>query len=194
MKIPTFEGLVIAGGRSSRMGRDKAQLRVGNQTWLDHQVQVMRDAGCRKVRVATRRGASVMRGYDMLYDRSPDQGPLEPIAHGLGTLQESHLVVLAVDLPKMTPGFIRDLMSRCEPGRGCVPRAPKGWEPLAAIYGHSLSSRANDHLSRKILSIRALVDFGIGANLLLPWELDAAGQAILLNANHPHDIPDCGFQ
>jgi len=182
---------VLAGGKSCRMGRDKAMLKTGDQTWLDHQVQVLREAGCRRVRVATRQGvAPAMPGYDLLYDRSPDQGPLEPIAHGLCTLRESHLVVLAVDLPMMIPDFIRELMGRCDFVRGCVPKTAKGWEPLAGVYGHTLSSMASNHLARKILSIRDLVDSGIGANLLLPWELDDAAQSIVLNVNHPSDLPD----
>lgn len=173
------------------MGRDKALLMRGDETWMVRQARVLREAGCRKVRVAIGQGAAhELPGCDILVDRTSDVGPLEPMAHGLLLLQESHLVVLAVDLPDITTEFVQTLMARCDEERGCVPRTASGWEPLAAVYPRSLETQARDHLVRNILSLRKLVDFGIGANLLLPWDLDAGEQQILLNANHPHEIPE----
>ncbi len=190
MSGPTFEGLVLAGGNSLRMGRDKAQLRTGAESWLEHQVRVLREAGCQRVRVAVGVGGGEdMAGYDLFYDRSPNLGPLEPIAQGLEALQESHLVVLAVDLPNMSAGFVRELLKRCEAGSGCVPRTAKGWEPLAAVYVSSLRTRASEHLTKEIFAIRELVDFGVGAGLLLPWDVDRELEAILRNVNCPQDLP-----
>ncbi len=194
MGDPTFEGLVLAGGKSTRMGIDKAMLMTGDQTFLEHQIFILREAGCRRVRVAARPDTdSAGSGYDWLYDRCPDLGPLEPIAHGLGTMMESHLVVLAVDLPMMTPRFVRELMRRCDASRGCVPLTAKGWEPLAAIYEKSLAERASEQISRGVLSIRELVDFGIGTNLLSSWEVEATDRELFLNVNHPGDVPNHGL-
>ncbi|MCP1727283.1 molybdopterin-guanine dinucleotide biosynthesis protein A [Natronospira proteinivora] len=100
--MPDFAGLVLAGGASSRMGRDKAALPWRGRTLLDHAVQTLDAAGAAPVLVSGERPA-----YDYVPDQYPACGPLGGLASVLSQrpgLQGRILVVIPVD----TPGLDRD--------------------------------------------------------------------------------------
>jgi len=184
MSALSFEGLVLAGGESRRMGTDKALLKSDGATWLERRVHLLHEVGCRRVRIATRAGMPhQVVDCEMLFDRSPNVGPLEPIAHGLATMLESHLVILAVDLTAMTSPWLSMLMDRCAMGHGCVPRTGHGWETLAAVYPREVQSLANAHLLAGNFAVKSFVQACVQADLVLPWHLSAEEITQVRNAN-----------
>lgn len=96
-------GLVLAGGQSRRMGRDKTQVSVGGQTLLQRAHDLLRDAGCDTVLVA---------GSDDLPDRFPSKGPLAGIDAALQKVTSGRLLVVPVDMPKLQPETIKTLMEQ----------------------------------------------------------------------------------
>src|SRR5438034_11030300 len=99
--MPAIEvsGFVLAGGKSTRMGQDKALLDWHGQTLLNHMVNLLR-AVADQVHVV---------GRDHLPDHWPGLGPLSGIATGLETgLTDANLFV-AVDLPHLTKDFLKYL-------------------------------------------------------------------------------------
>lgn len=107
---PESIGLVLAGGRSSRMGRDKALLewRPG-QTLLDRAVELAKGAGCLHVIVS-----GVRPGHDFVADRQPAMGPLGGLDSVLQArrteLEGKLLLVLPVDMPLLKPSTLKALL------------------------------------------------------------------------------------
>src|SRR5699024_8749210 len=94
-----WTGLVLAGGKSSRMGRDKAGLIwADGQRFLDRAIDLLEQAGCARVIVSGERP-----GYDCVPDRWPDQGPLGGIASVLAAGLELNgpLLIVPVDMPQL---------------------------------------------------------------------------------------------
>ncbi len=85
-------GVVLAGGRSSRMGHDKALLAVQGQTLLERAYRLLARVGCDPVVVSGR-----YEGYTCVTD--PGQGPLVGIAAVLGACRSAQLLILPVDMP-----------------------------------------------------------------------------------------------
>lgn len=131
-----FAGLVLAGGKSSRMGGDKARLKLEDGRMLiERAAAVLLEAGAKEIIVSTRKGVSYgLAGTREAADARDGEGPLAGIAAGLAMTNHESLLVLAVDLPRMPPGYLKSLAERSGCGCGIVPGVRGRAEPLAAVY------------------------------------------------------------
>lgn len=131
----TFNAVILAGGNSTRMGRDKAMLEVDGQPLLARQIQRARDAGAQEIFISGRAEADYRAfGCTVLKDRIHNVGPLAGIEAALAATNAPLLLVLAVDMPRMTVDLLRRLASNCSANLGVVPRVNGAIEPLAAFY------------------------------------------------------------
>ena len=98
-------GVVLAGGLSSRMGRDKALLSWRGRPLIEHQLEVLREAGADEVRVSGARP-----DYAGIADPIAQAGPLGGLA-GIAeaTAGEADLLVIPVDMPLLRAGLLRRL-------------------------------------------------------------------------------------
>jgi molybdopterin-guanine dinucleotide biosynthesis protein A len=128
-------GFAAAGGRSRRMGRDKARLPWGDTDLLGHALARLR-AVADEVRVLSgpelRHGE---RGVPVLVDPSADLGPLGGLLAALESASGRAAPVLAIDLPLVPAALLAHLRARGEGVDAVVPVSPEGPEPLCALYG-----------------------------------------------------------
>jgi len=155
---PTFSAVLLAAGRSARMGREKALLPIAGEPLWRRQWRVLEAAGAGEIFLSARPDQDwVPPGVTVLADAVPGAGPLAGIAAALARCTTSHLLVLAVDLPRMTPAWFAPLAAECTPGRGAVGRRGRFFEPLAAIYPAELSAAAGAALSRGDYALQAFI-------------------------------------
>jgi len=131
-------GFAVAGGRSRRMGRDKALLAWGESTLLDHTIARLHQA-CEAVRILTGREARYAdRGLPADADVIPGTGPLGGLYTGLLGLASGALgLFLAVDLPWVPVSLLQALPGLAEGFDVVVPAWGRGPEPLCAVYRRS---------------------------------------------------------
>ena len=111
-------GIILAGGRSTRMGRDKASLPLPNDskvTFVEHLASLLA-AQCSEV-VLVVRNAEQMALYkhltiSIVADKTPDIGPLMGLYTGLYNISTNHALVTAVDMPFVQPEMIAFLLSQ----------------------------------------------------------------------------------
>jgi len=103
---PPWIGIVLAGGQSSRMGSDKATLRWGGQTLLEHVRSQLSAAGASRVLICGR--ADVQ---DAVPDANSGQGPLAALAQLLPHLNDGVHLVVPVDMPLLSVGLLQHLAS-----------------------------------------------------------------------------------
>jgi molybdopterin-guanine dinucleotide biosynthesis protein A len=133
-------GAVLVGGRSSRMGRDKALIEIGGVALVDRLAAVLVDAGCDPV-VAV--GPAHLAGaVDVAIDRHPGQGPLGAIITALEAAAVHRCaaaLVVAVDLPDLDAATVAQLLA-ASPGASAAPdpvvvmAATDRREPLVALW------------------------------------------------------------
>jgi molybdopterin-guanine dinucleotide biosynthesis protein A len=104
------EGFVLAGGRSSRMGQDKALLQVGGRQLIQHALDILREAGL-EARIAGAR-SDLAAFAPVIPDRpgESDSGPLGGIYAALSASRYRFSVFLPVDLPMIPPSLIAYLV------------------------------------------------------------------------------------
>jgi len=130
-----FSAVILAGGKSSRMGRDKAFLEFGGQTMLARQIKLARETGAEEVFISGRTDADYSGfGCRVLHDKFAAAGPLAGIERALTATTSPLLFVLAVDLPEMNAAFLQRLRADCAENVGIISRANEKIEPLAAFY------------------------------------------------------------
>ncbi len=135
----SFSGVVLAAGRSRRMGRDKALLEVDGVRLWRRQRDVLAAAGAPEVYLSARPDQQWIIDTDrfagVLFDAFPDCGPISGITAALERTSRSHVGVLAIDLPALPSAWFAQLAAQCGDKVGCVGRRDGYFEPLAAaIY------------------------------------------------------------
>lgn len=190
--FPEFSAVLLAGGRSSRMGRDKALLMhpESGVPLVAHQVATLRAAGCAEVLLSVRTGTDYAEVVGAEVARVTDDGeggPLPGIAAALARARCARVLVLAVDLPCMTAEALRALVAASTPECGAVWRGAHGWEPLCAVYPKAARAAFEAARAAGRLSLQALVERGVAEG----WMAEAAGPAdgrVLANWNSPGDV------
>lgn len=179
---------ILAGGQSRRMGRDKALALWRGQPLLAHMIQIAREAGADPLVIS---GPEAKYGAfgRCIADQGPGAGPLRAMATVLRAAA-GPVLMLACDMPDMTPAFLRWLWAASQPGGWTVPMsAPGEFEPLCAVCAPELLPRMDAAL--------AGVDFNIARALgaaprceLSSASIMAAGFAleIFRNCNTPADL------
>jgi len=105
---PDVAGFVLSGGRSSRMGRDKAFVQLGGQHLILHALGVLRAA---RLPVFVVGGSPALANYaPLIPDRETGRGPLSGICAALSSTYSPWAVFLPVDLPFVPPSLVRALL------------------------------------------------------------------------------------
>jgi molybdenum cofactor guanylyltransferase len=177
-------GFVLAGGQSSRMGRDKALLPYGAVTLVEHVAsQVAAAAGSATIVGGRERYGGM--GYPVVQDFVPGCGPLGGITTALRISKVPWNLIVACDMPAVTAEFLRGLFEEAERRGGVclVPVSESGrLEPLCAVYHRDCLARLSDALNNNVLAVRDAV---AGLRTVL-WSAPNAG--FFRNLNTPEDL------
>ncbi len=136
--MPSTAGVILCGGQSSRMGRPKAWLPVGNELMLPRVVRLLSEVVSPLVVVAAPNQdvPPLPEGIEIVRDPERGRGPLQGLAAGLEALR--HLAQAAYlsscDVPFLQPAFVRRMMELRGEHAICVPRVGGYFHPLAAVY------------------------------------------------------------
>ena len=189
-----FAAVLLAGGRSRRMGQDKAMLPLpdGRRLW-ERQLAVLRALGPAEIFISGPAREGFPSDVPLLADEVPGLGPLAGIAAALKAMHTPRLVVLAVDLPTMTTAFLRGLLEE-EPAfsstPGVVPQAADGFfEPLAAVYARPSLPWAEAQLRNGERALQTFVRLLIDKGLAVVHPVADADASLFTNWNQPQDLP-----
>ncbi|HEY5035848.1 MAG TPA: molybdenum cofactor guanylyltransferase [Chthoniobacterales bacterium] len=178
-----FSAVLLAGGQSTRMGRDKALLEYEGEALWRRQESTLRRLDPEEILIS----GPPRDGRLTIADEFENTGPLGGIATALRRCSAPLLLVLAVDLPRMNTDFLRSLLALSH-GDGVVPRGSEFFEPLAAIYPKACFSVAESALRRGDFSLQNFVRDGMKAELLLPRPLAPDELSLFANLNTPADL------
>ena len=145
-----FRGFVQAGGGSTRVGTDKALVKLDGKSMLERAGGLLASV-CHDVTIVAPRGKYAGADWPVLVDRWPGEGPLGGILSALNYLQEtaptdqswvrkhgpcSFALILGCDLPFLTKEFLSFLKDRAlsSEAQVIVPESSNGLEPLCACW------------------------------------------------------------
>ena len=152
-----ISAVLLAGGESRRMGRDKATLLFRGRPLWEIQFDLLRTLQPEEIFVSARTDPPWRpSGVQFVSDEPPSRGPLSGLSATLARISTDHLLALAVDMPLMTENYLRLICNLVEPGRGVLPMIGNRAEPLVAIYPKSTGTDFIIALSGSDFSLQSL--------------------------------------
>jgi molybdenum cofactor guanylyltransferase len=182
-------GFLLAGGKSSRMGVDKAFLPFRGRPLVEHTLATMRQV-CSLVTVVG--DATTFARYGRVVgDVFRDRGPLAGIHAGSQSSSSDLNLFLAVDMPFVSSQLLTFLFSVAEESDTIVvvPRTARGLQPLCAVYRRSFAEVAEKALRAGRLKIGAAFA-GLKVRVIEEVELAGAGfsEQDFFNVNTPAEL------
>lgn len=184
-----FSGAVLAGGRSRRMGTDKAFIEIGGRLLVTIARDALLDAGAREVLAVGGDGGALGRlGMRAVRDRWPDEGPLGGVVTALGEAQHDPVVVLACDLPSVEAGAVTAVLSALDDADAdaAVPFVDGMPQVLVAAYRR----RCRDVLEAALRAGERRLRDAVGGLRVAPVTL--AEPRWVSNVNQPADLKGLG--
>jgi len=156
------------------MGRDKAWIECGGRPLIVLALEKVREIGVIEVFISGRPdGDYSALGCPVLLDLEAGLGPLGGIERGLHCCTSPLLLVLAVDLPRMTSRLLRTLADESDPATGVVPAQGHQLEPLAAIYPKRCHGLALERIQRGSRAVREFAADCLRDKAVKYWKVPA---------------------
>ena len=179
--------VILAGGSSRRMGRDKAALPAGDGTLIEHLARRLAPV----VEETIVAGGSVgyhLPGVTVVDDRYPGWGPLAGIHAGMLAARGPWVWVVACDLPDVNPGLAALLCGLADDVDAVVPRIDGEPQGVCALYERALASRIEGLLDAGERRVSALLSAST-VRYVTPEELRAVDPELrsFRNLNTPAD-------
>jgi molybdenum cofactor guanylyltransferase len=194
--LTAFSGYVLAGGKSSRMGTDKAFLKFDGETFLERAIRQLKTVCENRVKIVINEKQFAkfnerFPAFEYVFDVFPERGALGGIHAALRACETEFAIILAVDLPFVSTEAIEISARAAVSGKfaAVVPEQLDGRpQPLCAVY------RVNDCLpplenlmnEKTTASVRDFLRL-IAVRTIKQNEL-SADERIFFNVNRPRDF------
>lgn len=184
-----FAAALIAGGQSKRMGRDKAFLDWQGQPLWEAQLAKLKSLQPARLLLSCRREQNIIASQAaLLFDPPTSDGPLPALARCLEAAQMP-VLALAVDMPHVSPDFLRDLIARgTSADKGVIYHGPHGYEPLCALYPVAILPLLQEAIAQGHFRFQSLVQKAVDAGWLTVVPLAPERERLFFNLNTPADL------
>lgn len=176
-------GIILAGGKSSRMGTDKGVVELNGSCMISHVINSLKQVTDKIIIVANNDNYARF-GFPVYSDLIKDCGPMGGIVTGLHYSETESNLVLSCDIPFVDSDLLRRLTTHFSEADVLAAKTENGTEPLCARYNKSCESFLRNCLELKIFSLRK-------ALAQMNCEYINAESAALKNINTPQELNNC---
>lgn len=168
VRIENVQGILLAGGKSSRMGSDKASLPLG-ETTLAGSLKAQLDKYCDNLLVSIARDKqSPIENVRVVVDKIDGKGPLAGIYSSLTESNSRVSLVVACDIPYVHPMLVRKMLMFCNDYDIVVPSFKTDTvEPMMAVYTKACLGAIESLIDRNVLRVKDL--FTICKTKIIAW-------------------------
>jgi molybdenum cofactor guanylyltransferase len=185
--------VIMAGGKSSRMGVDKSFVPILGKPMIEHVLERVSGLGEEQILITNMPEEYTYLGLPMFGDVYPDCGPLGGLHTALFHAGQPYILVVACDMPWLNPPLLAHMIDLRRTADVIVPRWGRFPEPLHAVYSKACLAPIEENLQAGRLKIVAF--YGRVTVRYLEREaiagFDAAGQSFS-NVNTPEDLAAIG--
>lgn len=189
---PDATGVILAGGKSRRMGEDKRFLKIGEATFLERSVHVMSQVFSEVLVVIAQDSPPLdIPGCEVHRDLIPDCGSLGGLYTGLVQASRGRIFVVACDMPFVNPDMIRWFLARDQEADIVMAQMETGLQPLHAVYGKRTLPYLKQRAEARQLKIQTVAsEPSMRVTIVFPSEwkdLDPQSSSFQ-NVNSPADL------
>ena len=151
--IPLY---ILAGGKSSRFGSDKARAEIDGQPLITRVADRLAPVVGATTVVADVVDKYIDLNLRTIADIEPGLGPMGGLATALGDVEGEELLLVSCDMANLEPAWVGLLTAT--PGPVVAFRGTRGWEPLFGLYRRAVASQVQDSIASGELSMQELLD------------------------------------
>jgi molybdopterin-guanine dinucleotide biosynthesis protein A len=189
--IADVAGVILAGGKSSRFGSNKALAALQGKPMISHAVETLETLFTEHLLVTNSPEEYVFTGWNTTRDIYPGAGPLAGIHAALAQVKSDRIFVAGCDMPFLNPAVIRFICTQYKDADVVIPETENGLEPLHALYHKNCLVPVAADLQAGQRRLQHF--FSRIKTVIIPWQEIAAvdpNQASFRNINYQHDLQE----
>lgn len=153
-----IQGIVLAGGKSTRMGTNKALLSLHNKRVIEHIIEEIKKITPDIIIISNEPKLYESYGYPIYKDRYKDKGPLAGLESALYHMRGDVAVVSPCDTPFIQHAVYEELLNNMDHYDAVVPKY-NGWlHPLSSVYRRSIHPFIETCIQNNQLQVRSFFD------------------------------------
>jgi molybdopterin-guanine dinucleotide biosynthesis protein A len=180
-------GIVLAGGKSTRMGEDKGLMELNNKPLIDYSIEVLSKV-CDELIIGANSLEYQRFGFPVIPDEIKGIGPIGGIFSCLKASLTQDNVVLSCDIPLITQPVVELLLSKRKDYQIVVPVVNGFPEPLCAYYHSSVINGLHDLINRDIYKLQYAIKQFRTKFLPLDSKLSFYNEMLFSNINSSKDL------
>lgn len=179
-------GIILTGGLSTRMGTDKALLKLNGITLLENAINVCRQC-CNQILISSDNPKHQNFGFKVVPDEYKKSGPLSGIYSCLKISNTEWNFVLSVDAAFVPSSFVEELIKNTFQFDAVIPFHKKGKEPLISMFNKSALPKMQQHLETGNFKMHNLI-YDLNTHFYDSQNWVEKHANIFDNLNRPDDI------
>ncbi len=140
-----FNGIILAGGQSKRMGQDKGLVKYKGKQLVEYAIDLLTPF-CENIVISANNSAYSDFGFPVIHDEKKNIGPAGGLLSSLSNSKNRYSIVVSCDMPLLNSEAVNLLIKNINDATCYIPRHNKGIEPLFGIY----SPHFVNHLSEAV--------------------------------------------
>ena len=183
---PSIEVFVLAGGKSSRMGKDKGLLPLKGKPMISYVLKTLEELALPISIIANKPGYETF-GYRVLKDEIPDKGPMGGLFTALQNSEADMVLLVGCDMPLVSTEAFCLLLGSGKKGQIAVASEGKRINPLFALYPKKIKEEVKESLDRGELK---MTDFILRNSHILVTSIGEKLPWALRNINNENDLKE----
>ena len=184
----SMTGVILAGGKSRRMGRDKAFLPFGDGVLIERVIEVLEQVTAEMLLITNTPEPYARFGLPMVADVIPESGSLGGIYSGLVHAKTPYCLTLACDMPFVKPRFLHALCELAGEADVVIPKNADDFQTLCAVYSQACREPMLQQIEAGRLKITGFFDRVrvrvVEGEMLLRYD---PNDVMFFNANTPEE-------
>ena len=188
MTTPKITGIVLAGGRSSRMGEDKSLMKLNGKSLVEYAIDALKPLSD-KVIISSNNPNYHFTGCEVWPDELPDQAPIIGIYSCLKRSETEINIFLSCDMPLMSTSMIGFLIAKSAAFDITVPIHENGQiEPLCGIYKKSSIGILKEFIDKENYRLNECIRSASHQFIPVEAQIPCNSPNLFLNINTPSDF------
>jgi len=186
--ISKLTGIILAGGKSTRMGKDKGMALLNGKPLVTYAIETLKSV-CDHIIISANSSDYKQFGYPVQADLYPDCGPIGGIFSGLKCSKTDMNLVLSCDIPLVSKDLLTYVIDHSDKDKVCVPVHDKEYiEPLCAYYPKTSISLLEELIKQQKYKLNGFLNIASAKRILIHPGLPFYHPNLFLNLNNSSQL------
>jgi len=181
-------GILLAGGKSSRMGKEKGKIIVGDQFLYQYPLRVL-ESMCDEILISSCKNMEIEEKHLQICDEIPNIGPIGGLYTCLKKSSNDLNIILSYDLPFINEELLHFLLESLDTADAVFPAITIGKpEPLCAIYRKNIVGVMKDQIENLAFAVHKVFPLINTKTVLITENMPFYHKDLFLNINNETDL------